>query len=886
MRIIFQFVIKSLLWLRYSIKIIGAKQIKSKNRYGMLFLPNHPALIDPLIVTNNLFQKFRARPSIAEDQLENKIVKKLTSVVKPIVIPDLTKGKKDFRGDIERALNKIITVLKNGDNVVVYPAGRIYRSLKEEIGAKSAVDQIIKAIPELQIILVRTTGLWGSSFSRATGKLPQPTKNLKKYLLSLLINGIFFGPRRKVTIDLKDTDDFPYDGDRLEVNKYLENYYNKNAQANTYVPYTWWQGFRSKTVPEPETKIIACDISHVNQDIKLQVIKFFEELSGITTIKPENSIAKDLGLDSLASLEIMAWLESEFGMPQTDIDALQTVGDCMLAASGESVGKKQVAMKPVPQAWYKTKYKESLKIAKGDTVAEVFLNQAKRNRKGLLIADQLAGVKTNQDIVLAIYALKNELAKVPGDRVGIMLPAAVSASIVYMAVMFTGKTPVMINWTVGKSHMEHSMKQAGVTHVLTSKTLVGKLKATGFEYSNVDTNWVFLEEYAKKISIVTKIKALIKSKLSWKSLYKTKISDTAVVLFTSGSEAKPKAVPLSHKNILTNLNDFTTVLELKPHDKMLGMLPPFHSLGLVATIILPLCSGIKAAYHANPTEATTLAKIVDMYKISLLLGTPTFVNGIIRAATTEQLESVRGVVTGAEKCPDYVYDALHHSCPKAVICEGYGITECSPVVSVNHVEDTQAGTIGHVLPSVDYIIVNNETHKKVAYNEQGLLYVKGDSIFNGYLGKDVKSPFVKLDSEMWYNTGDFVKESEKGILTFCGRVKRFIKLGGEMVSLPAIEEVLLKNFQSEDEATVLAIESAPSEDNPEVVLFTTKDITREEANKVIRTKGLSGLHNVRKVVQITQIPVLGTGKTDYKLLKSQLKWIKTETVINDKNNII
>lgn len=871
MRFILQTIVKILLWLRYSIKIKGHKNIKQKKKTGMLFLPNHPALIDPLIVITNLYQRFKARPLIADDQLENALVKRMASVVNPIAIPAISSASKNYKNDIDIAIKKIINSLNNGDNVVVYPAGRIYRSKNEEIGAKSAVDQIIKAIPELQIILVRTSGLWGSSFSRATGKLPHPTKNWKKYLFTILFNGIFFSPRRKVTVELEEAKDFPYTKDKLEINKYLEKFYNQKSLPNTYVPYFWLQGFRSKVVDEPEEITGSADVSHVAEDIRSQVTDYFKELSGVTDIKPEQRLAQDLGLDSLSSLEIMAWLEEEFGMPQTDVEALQTIADCMLAASGESVGKKQVAMKPVPNKWFKQSYKKSLKVAPGDNIAEVFLNQAKQFPGSMLLADQLSGAKTNRDIILAIFALKEELSKVPGERVGIMLPAAVSAGIIYLGVVFTGKTPVMVNWTVGKKNMEYSLKQAGVTHVLTAKALVEKLKATGFDYSEIDTNWVFLEEYAKKISTGTKIKALLKSKISWKSLYKTKISDTAVILFTSGSEANPKAVPLTHKNILTNLKDLTKVIDVKADYKLLGMLPPFHSLGLVVTIILPLCTGLKTCYHANPTEAVTLAKMIDMYKASLLIGTPTFINGIVRAAKVEQLESARLAITGAEKCPDYVYEALHKSCPKAVICEGYGITECSPVVSVNHVEDTQAGTIGHVLPALDYRIVNTESGEKVKTGEQGILYVKGDSIFSGYLGTEAKSPFVEFENSKWYNTGDLVKENEQGILTFCGRLKRFIKLGGEMVSLPAIEDALLKHFATEEsEGPTLAVEATPSEDSPEVVLFSTIELTREQVNKIIKQEGLSGLHNIRRIVKVNEIPILGTGKTDYKILKSQL----------------
>ncbi len=183
--------------------------------------------------------------------------------------------------------------------------------------------------------------------------------------------------------------------------------------------------------------------------------------------------------------------------------------------------------------------------------------------------------------------------------------------------------------------------------------------------------------------------------------------------------------------------------------------------------------------------------------------------------------------------------------------------------------DPQPGTIGRVLPSMEYLLVHPETGVVVKEGEKGCLLLRGPNVFSGYLNFQGKSPFVERDGKQWYNSGDLVRDSG-GVLTFSGRLKRFIKLGGEMISLPAIEEVLTNQFQRDDES-VLAVTATPGDDHPEIVLFVTRGISREEANRTLREAGFSPLHNIRRIIEIAEIPVLGTGKTDYRVLEDTLK---------------
>jgi long-chain-fatty-acid--[acyl-carrier-protein] ligase len=306
-------------------------------------------------------------------------------------------------------------------------------------------------------------------------------------------------------------------------------------------------------------------------------------------------------------------------------------------------------------------------------------------------------------------------------------------------------------------------------------------------------------------------------------------------------------------------------------DRIIGFMPPFHSFGLTITIVLPIIIGGQAVYYANPTESDTLAKIIEAYGVTVLVGTPTFLGGIVRIATHEQLDTLRFAVTGAEKCPKQVYDALAAKCKKAAIFEGYGVTECSPVISLNNENDPKPFSIGKLLPSLDCLLLHPESLKLLSPPATGILLVRGPSVFSGYLNYSGNSPFVEIEGKQYYNTGDIVCIDQDGLMTFQGRLKRFAKLGGEMISLPAIESILESAFPSEgDKGPTLAVEATEAE-QPELVLFTSRNLEREEANNKIRAAGLSGLHSIRRVIKLDQIPLLGTGKTDYRALKQLLK---------------
>jgi long-chain-fatty-acid--[acyl-carrier-protein] ligase len=574
-------------------------------------------------------------------------------------------------------------------------------------------------------------------------------------------------------------------------------------------------------------------------------------------------------MDSLARTDLTIWLEKEFGFLLSDADAIHTVGDCVLAACGDFVYSGPVAMVPVSSRWFEDTDKKRLTIPQGESVPEVFLKQAVQSPSKIIIADQSGGERSYRDLVIACLLLKPVIENLDGDCIGIMLPPSVAADIFYLAALFAGKTPVMVNWTTGPRNLIESLNLAAVKHVLTAQALVNKITSQGIDLSGVNDRFVFVEALARSISRFAKFRAWLTGYISWTSLYNAKVSATAAIIFTSGSETLPKAVPLTHINVLANLRDVLSVVTIRETDRLIGILPPFHSFGLTGTMLLPMCGGVRTVYHPNPMDAGMGGRLIEAYRVTLLIGTPTLLNGIVRASTKEQLSSLRLAVTGAEKCSEKLYSALKHRCSNAVVLEGYGVTECSPIISLNDENDPRPLTIGKVLPSLEYLLTESQTGKPLSGPGAGILLVRGPSVFDGYLGPASANPFVDIQGKKWYSTGDIVSVDNDGVLSFCARLKRFVKLGGEMISLPAIEAVLESHFAGDaDNGPVLAVEATVDDEHPELVLFTTLDIDREDANHQIRNAGLSGLHNIRRVVKLEQIPTLGTGKTDYRALKA------------------
>jgi long-chain-fatty-acid--[acyl-carrier-protein] ligase len=859
---------RCVLRLRYRIRTTGLEPVAARGSRGILFLPNHPALIDPVIVITELYARFAPASLADRDRISKPLLSWVTRKFGARPMPDPGRHGEASRKAVEQALQECAQLLREGGNLVLYPGGHLMASRFEELGGNSAVETILKLAPETRVVLVRTRGLWGSRFSRAQGR-PEFMNVLVSGVRTVLANLLFFTPRRQVTVEAQEPLDLPRAAGREAMNRRLEAFYNEAALPALHVPYTFWEAGGIRPLPEPPEVHLSGEPGEVPADVRELVLAQLERMAGRSGFKDGAELARDLGMDSLMRLELQFWIEREFAHPVSDPESLHTVGDVMLAACGMAIDAGGAPLKPVPSPWF-AENQLPVMIPAGNSIPEVFLAQAARNPDRVAVADQMGGVRTYRDLVTAVFALKPTIEAFEGQYVGIMLPATAGSAALYLAVSFAGKVPVMVNWSTGVRNMVHGLDLLGVRQVLTSAKVIDRIQSQGMDLGELSDRLLPLERVAAGIGKGAKLKAWLKSRVSWRELRRP-VPETAVVLFTSGSENVPKAVPLTHGNILSNCRDLLQDYHFVEGERILGLLPPFHSFGLCCTMIFPLCAGMKAVYYPVPTDGGILARHIEAYGVTMLVGTPTFLNGIVRAARDPELRSLRWVITGAEKCPDALFATVAVRWPGMRILEGYGITECSPVVSGNREECPVRGTVGKPLASLSVAVVDLEERERVPAGATGMLLLRGPSVFGGYLGYEGAQPFATLEGQSWYRTGDLVREDPDGNLVFIGRLKRFVKMGGEMVSLPAVEEALLARFGlPEDEEPCLAVEALETDTRVELVLFTTRPVTREAANDAIRAAGFSPIHNVRAVRQLEQIPLLGTGKTDYRALKAML----------------
>lgn len=868
----FWFLIRILLSLRYWVKIRGQAEV-FKHPGPYLILPNHPAYIDPPNLLVRLFPAFRMRPMLLETNFESPILAPFAWLIRGIRVPDTDRASAEARSRAEEAVQAVIDTLKGGENAIIWASGRLMRDGTERIGGARTVADVLAAVPNVTVVLARTRGLWGSMFSWAWGVKPSLGGKLARGFWILLANLVVFAPRRRVTLTLEafGPNERP-EPTRDKINAWLESWFNADTPREhpTFVPHHFLFGPRTAEYPPPVTQD-GIDLSKVKAETKQAVADILEAKLKRPLASNESTADAtfmDLGLDSLDAMEVALQVEQRFGFTGDTVPA--TVGD--LWALAEGLLDKAPA-KPPPAAWFDPPVDTRPLEIPGRTIPEAILNQAFRRRKQVIAADDLAGAITYEKLLVGIGAMARRFRAIKAPHVGLMLPAAVGCDLAFLGLQIAGKLPVLLNWTTGPGNLAHAVKIAELTHVITSKAFIDRtqIEVPGAKY-------LFLEDVRATIGKLELLRRLLAVRFfpGWKKkrLLRRVTQDPhapAVILFTSGSEKAPKAVPLTHENILSNQRAILAEFGLSSADSLIGFLPMFHSFGLVVTTGLPLAAGVRVVHHPDPTDAAALARKVAAYKPTLIAGTPTFLGYIFERAKPGELDSLRLVVFGAEKCPQTLFDKVKQVVPKAQVVEGYGITETAAVVSVHRPGTFKSGTLGKPLPEVEVCAIDLETDRVLPPGQMGMLHVAGPNIFPGYLGHEGPSPFREMNGKRWYTTGDLGEIDSDGEVVFRGRLKRFLKAGGEMISLPALEEPFGKLYPATDQGPRVAVEGIETHDGRRIVLFTTEDISLRTANELLQKEGFRGVMRLDDVKKLDKIPVLGTGKTDYKVLRGMIE---------------
>lgn len=471
------------------------------------------------------------------------------------------------------------------------------------------------------------------------------------------------------------------------------------------------------------------------------------------------------------------------------------------------------------------------------------------------------------------------------ENVGVFLPNAAGAVVVFFALQVSGRIPAMLNYSTGPKNILACCKAAEIETIFTSKRFIEKadlhhiIEALIKEGLNV----IFLEDIRKEVGVRDKIKAFVRSFYPKSHYYsflpkgeKPKSSDPAAILFTSGSEGVPKGVVLSHVNIQSNIKQAASKIAFSRSDKVFNAMPIFHSFGLTCGFLFPIISGVRVYLYPSPLHYRIIPEMVYGSNCTILFGTDTFLTGYAKYAHPYDFFLVRYIFAGAEKLRAETRKTYMEKFGIRIL-EGYGVTEASPVVSINTPMHYKSGSVGMLLPSISYHIEPVQ-----GINEGGKLVISGPNIMLGYLKYDapgiLQRPEFMIDGKLrkgWYDTGDIVSVDNDGYITILGREKRFAKIAGEMISLAVIEE----NLSDLNDETVVAAINIPDDKKGElIILFTNnEDLTREGIHAHFKKIGLSELHVPRIVKYTKEIPLLATGKVDYVSLKEQaLADIKSE----------
>src|SRR5215471_18122584 len=510
-------------------------------------------------------------------------------------------------------------------------------------------------------------------------------------------------------------------------------------------------------------------------------------------------------------------------------------------------------------------------------LGEACVRGLKRNRFRTAVIDGLDHSELSRGKLLgAAAALSRFLRKEFSDpRIAIVLPASKGSMVANLAVTLAGKVPVDLNFTMGRAANEFCCKRAELSVVISAGAFMERLK---------DFPWP--ERVLKLEELMPRLKSRI---LFWwiMSIFcPTPIllrvlqvprkggHTEASLLFTSGSTGDPKGAMLSHRNIVGNVSQFTELLDAKKEDAILASLPFFHSFGATVTLWYPLMEGVRIVTYPTPLEVAKNAALIEKYKLTLLLTTPTFLRGYLRKAEPQQLRTLRLVITGAEKLPLDLAKAFEERFKQRVF-EGYGLTETSPVVSVNLPEpepkrgeqvqpSSRLGSVGKMAPGIAAEIREPETDKKLSLHETGMVWFRGVNIFEGYLHDEKRTAEVLRDG--WLKTGDIGRFDEDGFLYIEGRLSRFSKIGGEMVPHESIEYKIteLLGLSGRDERPLAVMGVQDEAKGEALVLLSAVDIDLAELRRKLHEAGVPNLWIPKQVQRVEAIPVLASGKLDLK----------------------
>lgn len=489
-------------------------------------------------------------------------------------------------------------------------------------------------------------------------------------------------------------------------------------------------------------------------------------------------------------------------------------------------------------------------------------------KRAMYIEDIKREPNSYKDLIVKSFVLGRQFKKMTKtkEHIGVLLPNAIATVCTFFGLSAYERVPVMLNFSTGAANMVSMCKTALVKKIITSKAFIiqGKLEEDVKVLKENGFKIIYLEDFAKKITLKNKIGALLRYKFK-RVPHKEGGDKEAVILFTSGSEGTPKAVVLSHANIISNIKQIAAIETIYVSDVVFNALPMFHSFGLTAGTLFPILEGARLFLYPSPLHYRVIAEIVYEIGASVMFGTDTFFRGYGKIAHPFDFHNMRFMYGGAESVkPDTREMWLERLGIR--VMEAYGATECSPVVSANNRIFNRFGSIGKLLPGMQAKIIPVDGIEK-----GGELVVKGPNVLKGYYYSDNPGVLVP-PKDGWYNTGDVVEIDEIGFIYIKDRIKRFAKIGGEMVSLNAVDEIVKKAYNNAEDGFNCGVVAVPHESKGEQIVLVTNDknVTQKMIHEYIKRNNMSELYLPRIILYLESIPVFATGKTDNITLKKEV----------------
>jgi len=494
-----------------------------------------------------------------------------------------------------------------------------------------------------------------------------------------------------------------------------------------------------------------------------------------------------------------------------------------------------------------------------------FVKVAKKFSKKMAIVDKTTGKNVPYSkALIASLILSKKFKRFEEGYIGVMIPTSAGSFLTCLGLVMAGKVPVMINYSTGAAeNCEYAQEKIGFKTIVTSRALLDKIHCRFVD------GMICIEDIMKEISTGDKLSAALRSKMPTgfitKGLPRSDENDDIVILFTSGSEKEPKAVQLTHKNIGSNVRDAIDVFQLSSEDVMMSILPVFHSFGQMVNFWLPMLTGMKAVTYANPLDYKTIPTIIREEKITMMAATPIFFGGYLKESKPGDFETCRIMIAGADKVPDWLREGFQEKHGK-VLLEGYGCTETSPVISANTPEENRPGSIGKAFPGVQVKITDIRTGDTLPPGQEGKIQVKGDLVMKGYYD-DIEETSLRIE-DGWYDTGDMGVQDKDGFLWHRGRLKRFVKIGGEMVSLVKSESVLEDILP--DGVSCCIVEIPDPKKGARLAAAVTQNVNDKEIIKKMAQK-LPNIAIPNQFITFDELPKMGSGKIDFRTTTEMVK---------------